>query len=263
MVFSTMASLQRVTIAATQLSDQRLALTQAQQHYLNRVLRLRQGDHFIAMDGRGHGWLAVLSSNPTEAAILEPISAQTELPVSVTLLIALPKTGMDDIVRQATELGVDRIVPVISARTLLNPSPQKRDRWQRIAQEAAEQSERQIVPILLEPLPWAEALQTWSAGICYICAERGDRSHLLNQSQTDRARAMQASAAQLTLTIATGCEGGWTAAEIAAAIDAGYQPVSLGARILRAVTAPIAALAIVASVYESVFEAMPPESKAL
>ena len=253
-----MASIQRVTIGTAQLSDQRLALTQAQQHYLCRVLRLREGDRFIAMDGQGHGWLAALSSNSAEAAILEPVSAQTELPVSVTLLIALPKTGMDDIVRQATELGVDRIVPVISARTLLNPSSQKRDRWQRIAQEAAEQSERQIVPVLLEPLPWVEALQTWSTGICYICAERGDRSHLLNQLQTDQFSVIP-DAAQPTLTIATGCEGGWTPAEITAAIDAGYQSVSLGARILRAVTAPIAALAIVASVYE----AMPPQSKAV
>jgi 16S rRNA (uracil1498-N3)-methyltransferase len=257
-----MASLQRVTIATAQLSDQCLCLTPAQQHYLNRVLRLREGDRFIAMDGQGHWWLSVLSPNPTEAKVLEPISAQTELPVSVTLLIALPKTGMEEIVRQTTELGVDRIVPVLSARTLLNPSPQKRDRWQRIAQEAAEQSERQIVPALLEPISWAEALQVWSAGICYLCAERGDRSHLLDQlrtvQQTVQAETMR-EAAQPTLTVATGCEGGWTAAEIEAAIAAGYRSVSLGARILRAVTAPVAAMAIVASVYE----AMPPESKAV
>ena len=242
---SFMASLQRVTIVASQLSNQQLALTRSQQHYLSRVLRLREGDRFIAMDGAGHGWLAVLESNPAEAKILEPVNAQTELPVSVTLLIALPKTGMEDIVRQATELGVDRIVPIISARTLLNPSPQKRDRWQRIAQEAAEQSERQIVPVLLEPLSWAEALQTWKT--CYLCAERGDRSHLLDLLQ---AALVQADVEPM-LTIATGCEGGWTPAEIDAAIAAGYQLASLGARILRAVTAPIAAMSIVASVYEA------------
>ena len=241
-----MVSLQRVTIAASQLTNQQLALTRSQQHYLSRVLRLREGDRFIAMDGAGHGWVAVLESDPAEAKILEPVKAQTELPVSVTLLIALPKTGMEDVVRQATELGVDRIVPVISDRTLLKPSPQKRDRWQRIAQEAAEQSERQIVPLLLEPLSWAEALQTWNTPNCYLCAERGDRSHLLDLLQTARVQAPVESIA-----IATGCEGGWTPAEIDAAIAAGYQLASLGARILRAVTAPIAAMSIVASVYET------------
>jgi 16S rRNA (uracil1498-N3)-methyltransferase len=260
-----MASLQRVTIATAQLSgqlsDQCLTLTQPQQHYLSRVLRLRGGDRFIAMDGQGHWWLAVLSASLTEAKILEPISAQTELPISVTLLIALPKTGMEEIVRQTTELGVDRIVPILSARTLLNPSAQKRDRWQRIAQEAAEQSERQIVPMLLEPIAWAEALQAWSAGSCYLCAERGDRSHLLDRLQTNRVQTIQ-DATQPTLTIATGCEGGWTEGEIAAAIAAGYQSVSLGARILRAVTAPVAAMAIVASVYEA-HEAIPSKDKAV
>ena len=245
-----MVSLQRVTIAASQLTNQQLALTRSQQHYLSRVLRLREGDRFIAMDGAGHGWVAVLESNPAEAKILEPVNAQTELPVSVTLLIALPKTGMEDIVRQATELGVDRIVPVISDRTLLKPSSQRRDRWQRIAQEAAEQSERQMVPALLEPLSWAEALQTWNSSGnslgCYLCAERGDRSHLLDLLQTARVQT-----AVESIAIATGCEGGWTPAEIDAAIAAGYQLASLGARILRAVTAPIAAMSIVASVYEA------------
>jgi 16S rRNA (uracil1498-N3)-methyltransferase len=239
-----MVSLQRVTIAASQLTNQQLALTRSQQHYLSRVLRLREGDRFIAMDGAGHGWLAILASNPAEAKILEPVNAQTELPISVTLLIALPKTGMEDIVRQATELGVDRIVPIISDRTLLKPSPQKRDRWQRIAQEAAEQSERQIVPALLDPMPWGEALQTWNT--CYLCAERGDRSHLLDLLQIARVQT-----AVESIAIATGCEGGWTPAEIEAAIAAGYQLASLGARILRAVTAPIAAMSIVASVYEA------------
>ncbi|MCY7283681.1 MAG: 16S rRNA (uracil(1498)-N(3))-methyltransferase, partial [Cyanobacteria bacterium CAN_BIN43] len=120
-----MAQLQRLTVAPSQIAGQQIQLNAQQRHYLHNVLRLREGDRFIAIDGRGNGWLAGLSENALAAALLEPVFAKTELAISVTLLIALPKNGMDDIVRQATELGVERILPIISDRTVLKPSPQK------------------------------------------------------------------------------------------------------------------------------------------
>jgi len=256
-----MAQLQRLVVSPVQITAQQIALTLPQQHYLGRVLRLRSGDRFIAMDGLGLGWLAALTPNASAAEILEPIQTQTELPISVTLLIALPKSGMDDVVRQATELGVDRIVPILSDRTLLKPSPQKRDRWQRIAQEAVEQCERQIVPEVQSPQPWAAALQIWNAqhSICYICAERGERSHLLQclSVGTREWGVRELAPIPTAITIATGCEGGWTEAELEGAIAAGYQPVSLGARFLRAVTAPLVSLSLIASA----FEAVPPLPK--
>jgi 16S rRNA (uracil1498-N3)-methyltransferase len=229
-----MAQLQRLTIQPSQITGQQLALTDEQRHYLYRVLRLGKSDRFIAMNGLGDWWLAALDEGGAE--LIEPIFAQTELPVSVTLLVALPKNGMDDIVRQATELGVDRIQPVISDRTLLKPSAQKGDRWQRIAQEAAEQSERQIVPTVLSPCSWAEALKTWNLPTAYLCEARGNHPHLAQVLPTPLTP---------SIAIATGTEGGWTEAEIALAIAAGYQPVSLGDRILRAVTAPLVALSLI------------------
>jgi 16S rRNA (uracil1498-N3)-methyltransferase len=237
-----MAQLQRLTIHPNQITGQQIDLTAEQRHYLHRVLRLDGGDRFIAMNGQGNWWLSVLGENASAAEILEPIFAKTELAVSITLLIALPKNGMDDIVRQSTALGVDRIQPVISDRTLLKPSPQKGDRWQRIAQEAAEQSERQIIPVVLPPLSWTAALQTWNAdhATCYLCEARGNYPHL----------AQAISKTQTPLVIATGTEGGWTEGEIAQAIAAGYQPVSLGDRILRAVTAPLVALSLIGAAWE-------------
>ena len=92
--------LQRLAIAPDQLQDQQILLTSGQQHYLSRVLRLRQGDRFVAIDGRGQWWLAALSG--TQAQILEPIQIQTELPVSITLLMALPKGNGD---RKSTRLN--------------------------------------------------------------------------------------------------------------------------------------------------------------
>lgn len=244
-----MSQLQRVAIAPSQIVQQQIHLTAEQQHYLSRVLRLRTGDRFIAMDGQGLGWLAQLQSG-AQAQILEPIVAATELPIAVTLLMAMPKgSGMDEIVRQTTELGVSRIVPVISDRTLLSPSGQKLDRWRRIAQEAAEQSERQVVPEVSDPMRWAAALHAGPDSTArYLCAARGSCPPLL--------RCVDPSASSIV--IAIGCEGGWTAAEVEAAIAAGFQAVSLGRRILRAVTAPTAALALVAGAIEKCQEPSSP-----
>lgn len=244
-----MAQLQRLTIAPSQIAGQQIQLTAQQRHYLHNVLRLGDGDRFIAIDGRGNGWLASLNENASAAEMLEPVFAKTELPISVTLLIALPKNGMDDIVRQATELGVESILPIISDRTVLKPSSQKSDRWQRIAQEAAEQCERQIIPQVLPPIFWAKALQTWNSNsaTCYLCEARGNHPHLLSclQSEMDESAPDPEAKAQSSTVLAIGCEGGWTDAEIEGAIAAGYQPVSLGSRILRAVTAPLVALSLV------------------
>ena len=222
-----MSQLQRLVIAESQVQASIVSLTSEQQHYLQRVLRLKNGDRFIALDGKGQTWIATLESN--QATLIESLQASSELSASITLMLALPKTGFDEVVRQVTELGV----------ALLNPSGNKLDRWRRIAQEAAEQSERQIVPTILEPMRFNLALEQLQADSCYICAERSSSQHLLNCKFGN------------SIIIAIGCEGGWTTQEIESAIAKNYQPVTLGRRILRAVTAPIAAAALIAGMVES------------
>jgi 16S rRNA (uracil1498-N3)-methyltransferase len=234
-----MAQLQRIAIAVDQLQAGQIYLTPEQQHYLGRVLRLRTGDRFIAMDGRGTWWLAQLQGE--QAQVVESLSVATELPVSITLMVALPKSsGFDDIVRTCTELGVSCIAPVLSDRTLLNPSSQKLERWRRIAVEASEQSERSFVPTVLEPVTFSTAIASHQATQRYICEARGDYPHLKNVISADATE----------IIIATGPEGGWTANEIEIAIADGFQPVSLGRRILRAVTAPVVALSIISATCE-------------
>lgn len=282
-----MSQLQRIVIASTQLQQQQIALTSQQQHYLMRVLRLRQGDRFIAMDGKGQWWLAVLAE--TTAQILEQIQVQTELPVEITLMVALPKgNGFDEVVRACTELGVTCFAPVTSDRTLLHPSPQKLDRWRRIAIEAAEQSERQIVPTILDPVPFSTGLLSVTGDRKYICVARGNSPHLFTSlqsiplslpskgglpdslptspgeldsshpplqenssppSQGNSSPPLQGGLGE-SIVIATGAEGGWTTNEVENAIAAGFQPVSLGKRILRAVTAPIVAVSQISAIIE-------------
>ncbi|WP_009634383.1 16S rRNA (uracil(1498)-N(3))-methyltransferase [Synechocystis sp. PCC 7509] len=236
-----MAQLQRLAIAFSQLQDKQILLTREQLHYLSRVLRLEKGKSFIAMDGKGNSWLAVLEDQ--KAQILEPLEVTSELPVAITLIAALPKgNGFDEVVRCCTELGVTTIMPVISDRTILNPSPQKLERWRRIALEAAEQSERSIIPAILEPVAFSSALTTVKSNYRYLCVARGDNPHL---------KVAINSAREGEIAIAIGAEGGWTGAEIDKAIASGFQKVSLGNRILRAVTAPIVAVAIVAAAFEA------------
>ncbi|MBE9185256.1 16S rRNA (uracil(1498)-N(3))-methyltransferase [Microcoleus sp. LEGE 07076] len=255
-----MPQLQRLTVNAAQIRDRTIDLTRQQQHYLNRVLRLNQGDRFIAMDGCGHWWLAVLKAQETGliASITEEIAVNRELPVEVTLIAALPKgNGFDEVVRQAAELGAASIVPVTSDRTLLKPSSQKVDRWRKIAEEAAEQSERQIVPAVLEPVSFDFAVQDCSQKYRYICVARGDNRHLwdcllagFEPPFVGAAPPCPPPGKELSIAIAVGPEGGWTEGEVKRAIEFDFEPVSLGSRILRAVTAPIVALSLVGAAFE-------------
>ncbi|MEH2459472.1 16S rRNA (uracil(1498)-N(3))-methyltransferase [Nostoc sp.] len=243
-----MSQLQRIAIAPSQLQQGQILLTKEQQHYLGRVLRLHEGDRFIAMDGKGKWWLAQLAGE--QAKVLEPLTVETELPVSITLMVALPKgNGFDEVVRCCTELGVAYIAPVLSDRTLLHPSPQKLERWRRIATEAAEQSERSFVPTILEPVAFSTGLSlvishlSFANSQQYICVARGEFPHLKDCLQ--HKGQMTNDKGQETIIIATGPEGGWTTQEIENAKSSGFQPVSLGRRILRAVTAPVVALSLI------------------
>lgn len=243
--------MQRLVIASTQFLDGSgdasiVSLTMEQRHYLLSVLRLRAGDRLILLDGCGQGWLAALNGtdNPVlTATLLEPYHCRGELSVSVNLVAALPKNGFDEVVRSCTELGVKRIIPVISERTVLKPSANKLVRWRKIAMEAAEQSERAIVPTIEEPLTFSSYLQTATPTAVtphYLCGARATSVHLLQSLQT-----FPQGALPTEMTLLIGPEGGWTEVEISQAIAQHMTVVSLGTQILRAVTASVTALSLV------------------
>jgi 16S rRNA (uracil1498-N3)-methyltransferase len=231
----------RLVIKPEQIQQEQITLDPRQQHYLLRVLRLHNGDRFIALDGAGNSWLTEIRDR--SAQIISKIAIKTELPISLTLITALPKgSGYEQVIRCCTELGVSKFIPVISDRTLLKPSPNKVQRWRKIAAEAAEQSERQIVPKVTEPIKFTKAIDNTTPNQDkYICVARGNLPTLLHCLQNRN---------QSEIIIATGCEGGWTEMEVEGAIASGFQPVSLGNRILRAVTAPIAISSLAVAVLE-------------
>ncbi len=235
---------QRLVIDPNQKQNQLVTFTKPQQHYLYRVLRLQAGDQVIVLDGQGGNWLvAITGVGEVAGEILEPWEVDNELPTKVTLMAALPKNGFDEVVYQATELGVRRVIPIISDRTLLRPSPNKIQRWRAIAQEATEQSERRIVPQILDPLTFKASLDlTANLKHKYICTPRQNAPYLANLlPEADLLPELA------ELAILTGCEGGFTEQEAEEAIAYNFQSVSLGKRILRAVTAPLVALALITS----------------
>lgn len=242
--------MQRITITPTQVRDNLIALTSEQHHYLTRVIRLQSGGQFQAIDGTGALYLAQITTERSQrlAQIINIITANVggaeplahpELLQPITLICALPKgNNFDDIVRACTELGVTTILPAIGDRTLLNPSSQKLQRWRKIAQEAAEQSERLDIPTIAEPQPLPAIFNHLTdLSAKYLCEARGSHPHLLT--------CLQSSQLTIPIIVAIGSEGGWTDREIDLAIQHGFQLVSLGRQILRTITAPIVALSIV------------------
>jgi 16S rRNA (uracil1498-N3)-methyltransferase len=227
----------RLVIKSEQIEENLINLDAQQLHYLLRVLRLKNGDRFIALNGVGNSWIAQIKEKSAE--IIESVELKTELAIALNLITALPKgNGYEQVIRCCTELGVSNFIPVISDRTILKPSANKVVRWRKIAMEAAEQSERQIVPTIFEPNKFINVINQTVNQAKYICVARGNLPTLWNCLNNGK---------QLEITIATGCEGGWTDAEVEQAIAVGFKPVSLGDRILRAITAPIVVSSLVSA----------------
>ncbi len=210
------------------------------------VLRLQPGDALTLFDGRGGQWLAELLAmgrKRVQARVLAHQPLECELARSVTLAVGMPANErMDNLVEKATELGVARIVPLVCERSVLRVAGDRADRkaahWQAIAVAACEQSGRNRVPQVQAPMLLKDWLASAQAG-----PQAGMRGVLCFAPQARPLQAWLGQAGPGPLTWLSGPEGGLTDAEIAQAQARGFQPLTLGTRVLRADTAPLAALA--------------------
>ncbi len=161
---------------------------------------------------------------------------------SVTLLLSVFKFNrMEWAIEKCTELGVARIVPLIARRTdvhLASASAKRAERWRRIALQAAEQSRRAAAPEVDDPLRLQEAVEL-SADLRVVLAE--------SETQTQLRDVLSLAAGAKKVLLAVGPEGGWADEELALFHGRGWLSASLGATILRAETAAIAATAILIS----------------
>ena len=218
----------------TPLSDgARVDLDAGQANYLGNVMRLGEGAELLTFDGRSGEWLAriVEAGKKRMTLVAEQRTREPETVPDVWLAFApVKRTQTDWLVEKATELGVAKLLPVMTRRTIAERV--KLERLEAIAIEAAEQCGRTGLPELVEPQPLARFLDRRDTGRTLYFADEGGGE--------PAAAAFKAGSA----TILTGPEGGFTDEE-RAAIRAvpNAVPVSLGPRILRAETAALAALA--------------------
>ena len=220
-----------------------VALEPADLRHVALVLRLRAGD-CVTLVADGSLWAAELTTidrNSASARILRAAAERSgELPVEVTVLQALPKGAkFDEVVEKCVELGARRIVPVIVARSVGGADDRKVTRWRRIARSAAQQSQRLLVPVVEDALPWLQAIRRHPNALV-ACADA--KPHSLAEAARRRGD-------DAALAIAVGPEGGFTQDELTAARDAGADLVSLGPSILRTETAAAALLSAIASRY--------------
>lgn len=228
-----------------QINDAQITLAAAEAHHLARVLRLGIGAQVYAFDGCGNEYrceIARLDKHAATLAISETLTDTVESPLRLTLAQALIKGDKFDwVVQKATELGVARIVPLITEHSEIKRAEEhaehKSQRWRRIALEAVKQCGRRRLVEIAEPLPLPQFCAAAASELKLIFSERGGQ----------RLQALPAAAASISVAIAA--EGGWSEAELAAASQHGFAPVHLGARVLRTETAAITGVALLQHLY--------------
>lgn len=213
----------------------------ADARHITGALRMTAGEPLTLCDGAGTDYGCTIAGADRDTVTLTVDTATptvAEPRLAVTLYMGLPKGDkLELIIQKAVELGVTAIVPVMTARSIVRlngkDAEKKCIRWQRIAAEAAGQSGRGIIPTVEAPIPWKQALTRLAAENTLLCYEGGGQPIGELISPTDTA-----------LSLVVGPEGGFDPAEVAAVTAVGGRIATLGPRILRCETAPLAALAV-------------------
>lgn len=238
-------------------SDGRVSLSSDECHYLKRVLRLRSGDAFAVVDGAGQLWQAQLEGQLAvlQQPLAQPLERQPAADVRLQLAVAMPRRDGDVLLRMATELGIDRFVPLQAARSVAERWNAQRSRL--ILREAVEQSERLWAPELSEP----QAASAWFSAEAATDAAGSFQLRLLattRQAGLPQLSWLLSSEADIqpqpatlmgpaSLTVAIGPEGGWSPEEEMLAQAHGWRAVTLGPTILRSSTAAVTAAVLMVS----------------
>lgn len=208
------------------------------------VLRLQPGAPVVLFNGHGGEWRASIGHmgrSDVQVRVGRHQPQEREIGWRVTLALGMPANDrMDTVIEKATELGVDAIQPLVTERSVLrlagDRAVRKRSHWQTIAAAASEQCGRTRVP-RIEPVraldEWIAALPDGTLQTRWLLSLRGARA----------LAELAAAGAGGALIVLSGPEGGLTAAEEVRALECGFVAAGLGARVLRADTAPLAVLA--------------------
>ena len=211
--------------------------------HIAKVLRMHVGEKLVACDCQGFDYDCVIDSltdKEVELSVERKYPSETEPSVRVTLYQAMPKSDkMELIIQKAVELGVSAIVPVQTKRCVSRPDAKsmakKLERYNRIALEAAKQCGRGRIPQVLPMLDFTEAIKAM---------KEDQRAFLFYENSTSSFR-KELEQGVSSVSIMVGAEGGFEEEEVQKALDLDIASLSLGKRILRCETAPLAALSII------------------
>lgn len=229
----------RFFISSDQIKDNSVILKGEDRHHLLNVLRQGPGDEITVLNGKGEEYLVRITEatvDQVKGEIVKQMERQSEPRVKITLVQSLPKADKFEwILQKNTELGVSRFQPVFTERSniKLDQAAQSRklERWNKIIQEAAEQSGRQIIPVLEPIRRWSEMLAAYSGAGLVLIPWEGESGQSLKQV-LERQPGIPGS-----VTVLIGPEGGFSLKEVEEAKEKGAIPVTLGPRILRTETA--------------------------
>lgn len=212
--------------------------------HLRRVLRVKAGDAVRLFDGRGREVSARVTSVGRDGVLVDAGDAVAPAPewrVRVTLAQAVLKGDkIDDVIRDAVMMGVAAVQPLLTARTDVPAAAftkgRRTERWQRIAVASAKQCGRAVVPSLLPPCTLSDCLGAAHPDLRLMLVEPA--------AAAAGAAPWTPAAAPQSAVLLVGPEGGWEEDEVARAVSAGFRPLSLGPRTLRADAAAVVALSV-------------------
>ena len=221
-------------------------------NHIRNVLRMKEGEELCINDGNGTEYLCGISEISADKIICDIKSAGfagTEPPVRYYLFQGLPKADkFEYIIQKSVELGAFELIPVKTARSVVKYDEKKAkaklERWNKISESAAKQSRRGIIPQVKEIMAFGEALKY--AGELDINLIPYENFKSMEQTRSVYEKIKPGMSAGIFI----GPEGGFEQAEVAAANAAGAYTVSLGSRILRTETAPLALLSVLNYILE-------------
>jgi len=226
-------------------------LSPEETHHLTHVMRLRFGDEVSVFDGNGREYRARVervSRDGAQLHLLEEVAAAPEPAVRVTLAQAVLKGDkMDEVVRDATMMGAAAIEPIISEHASIRRGAlqdgRATDRWRRVAIASAKQCRRAVLPIIGEGTAFDDWIVQDSTAMRLMLVEPAGSvaGHPVS--------VVKGEGRPPSATLLVGPEGGWSTAEVASALQAGWLPITLGRRTLRADAMAIVAIGVLQSIW--------------
>lgn len=236
----------RFFVEGTAAPGEEIAFGPAAARQMARVLRLAPGDRVAAVDPEGWELVVELTRVDRHGArgrVLSRERRETEPPLDIVLAQGIPKgEKMDFVVQKGTEVGVSAFLPTVTRRTVVDLGDRwegRRERWQRIAREAAEQCGRVRVPEVLPVMMLEQAVVELAAADLFLIPWEEERARGLRSVL----REVSGAGAPRSVAVLIGPEGGFAADEVRLAVSRGARPVSLGPRLLRTETAGLVVVA--------------------